>query len=160
MKRRERDTRDYLPIIDYLPHRGQMVLLDRVLEASGERILCALDLREDSPFCRGGRVPAYVGIEYMAQAAGALMGWHARNQGGLPKIGFLTSVRKFVFTGGAEGFAAGATFTVEARELLRDDDNGLGVMACAIYHPDGVPVAKAQLSAYVPKDLGIFSTTT
>ena len=156
MTQQERSARDYLPIVDYLPHRGQMVLLDRVLEASAERILCALTLREDSPFCRDGRVPAYVGIEYMAQAAGALMGWHARSQGGLPKIGFLTSVRKFVFTGGAEGFVAGETLTVEARELLRDDDSGMGVMACAIAHPDGVPVAKAQLSAYVPKDLSVF----
>ncbi|MDR3213524.1 MAG: hypothetical protein LBT71_06360 [Azoarcus sp.] len=159
MKQQEQDTPDYLPIIDYLPHRDRMVLLDRMLEASAERVLCAVTLREDSPFCRDGRVPAYVGIEYMAQAAGALMGWYARSQGGLPKIGFLTSVRKFSFMGGVDGFAVGMTLTVEARELLRDDDNGLGVMACAIYHPGSVLVAKTQLTAYMPKDLDAYSKT-
>ncbi|MDR0700923.1 MAG: hypothetical protein LBF61_00705 [Azoarcus sp.] len=153
-------ARDYLPIADYLAHRGRIVLLDRVLELSAERILCAVTLREDSPFCRAGRVPAYVGIEYMAQSVGALMGWHARNRGELPKIGFLTSVRKFSFAGEADGFSVGATLTVEAREVLRDDDSGLGVMACAIYQTGDVPIARAQLSAYMPKDLGAYSTTT
>ncbi|MDR1462951.1 MAG: hypothetical protein LBI68_07440 [Azoarcus sp.] len=157
MNRQAHDMHDYLPITEYLSHRGYALLLDRVIEASAKHIVCSVTLRENSPFCREGRVPAYVGIEYMAQAAGALVGWGMHAKGIRPKIGFLVSVRKFTST--VNGFDAGATLTVEAREVMRDDDSGMGVMACAIYHPSDVLVAKTQLAAYMPKDLDAFSKT-
>ncbi|MDR1229604.1 MAG: hypothetical protein LBK55_11460 [Azoarcus sp.] len=156
MNRQARDTHDYLPIAKYLSHRGYALLLDRVIEASANRILCAVALRENSPFCREGRVPAYIGIEYMAQAAGALIGWGAYTEDVSPRIGFLVSVRKF--TSMVDGFAAGTTLMVEAREVIRDNDSGLGTMACAIYHPADVLIARTQLTAYMPKDLKAFST--
>ena len=160
----------YLPIEAYVVHRGYMSLLDRVLEADAERILCALSVRADSAFCREGRVPAYVGIEYMAQAAGALIGWRAINTGQSIKIGFLVSVRKFMSL--VDGFDVGETFVIEAQESLRDEDSGLGGYACAIYRPTadapmgvptgvptGVPIMKAQLSAFMPKDLDAYLAT-
>ncbi|MDR1063803.1 MAG: hypothetical protein LBL48_07720 [Azoarcus sp.] len=156
MNRQAHDMHDYLPIAKYLPHRGYALLLDHVVEASAKHILCSVTLRESSPFCREGRVPAYVGIEYMAQAAGALIGWDAYTEDGSPGIGFLVSVRKFTST--VDGFAAGTTLMVEAREVIRDNDSGLGTMACAIYHPVDVLIAKTQLTAYMPKDLKAFST--
>jgi predicted hotdog family 3-hydroxylacyl-ACP dehydratase len=146
----------FLPIEEYLPHRGRMVLLDRVLEAGAGRILCTVTLRPESPFCREGQVPAYVGIEYMAQAIGALVGWHSRNQGESVRTGFLVSTRRF--TSQVDGFRVGDTLTVEARENWRDEE-GLGVMDCTIYHPADVPVAEARLVVYQPKDLNAYLAT-
>jgi predicted hotdog family 3-hydroxylacyl-ACP dehydratase len=147
----------FLPIEEYLPHRGRMVLLDRVLAAEVGRIRCAVTLRPESPFCREGQVPAYVGIEYMAQATGALVGWHHREHGEAVKIGFLVSSRRY--TSQVDAFRVGETLIVEAVENWRDEE-GLGVMDCTIYHPEDVPVAKARLVAYQPKDLNAYLKTT
>jgi predicted hotdog family 3-hydroxylacyl-ACP dehydratase len=149
----------YLPIAEYLPHRGQMLLLDRVLEAEPGRMVCAVTIRPESPFCREGRVAAYVGIEYMAQTVGALVGWHERQSGGAVKTGFLVSVRKYACA--VNDFPVGATLHIEARENWRDDE-GLGVMDCRIYHPADPAnklAAEARLTAFQPKDLRAYLDT-
>lgn len=133
-----------------------MLLLDRVLEACPGRMMCAVTLRPDSPFCRDGRVAAYVGIEYMAQTVGALVGWHERQSGRAVKTGFLVSVRKYNCS--ADAFPVGATLHIEARENWRDEE-GLGVMECSIYHPAGERVAEARLTAFQPKDLHAYLNT-
>ncbi|MDR2451058.1 MAG: hypothetical protein LBE85_04650 [Candidatus Accumulibacter sp.] len=147
----------YLPIENYLPHRGRMVLLDRVLEAGMGRIVCAVAVREDSPFCRDGKVPAYVGIEYMAQTAGALVGWESREKGEPVRTGFLVSAREYASR--VDGFPAGAALAVEARDDWRDND-GVGVMDCVIHLPFGTPVARARLTVFQPRDLAAYLTTT
>ncbi|MDR2787379.1 MAG: hypothetical protein LBD06_03275 [Candidatus Accumulibacter sp.] len=149
--------RPRLPVAEYLPHRGRMVLLDEVLAVETGCIRCAVTLRMDSPFCREGQVPAYVGVEYMAQAVGALVGWEARQQGEAVRVGFLVSARRF--TSRVDGFAAGETLTVEAREDWRDAE-GLGVMDCAIYHPENEPVAHARLMVFQPRDMDAYISTT
>ncbi|MDR1229268.1 MAG: hypothetical protein LBK55_09710 [Azoarcus sp.] len=147
---------NYLPIEKYLPHRGRMVLLDRVLEAGKGRIVCAVTVREDSPFCRDGKVPAYVGIEYMAQTAGALVGWESREKGEPVKTGFLVSAREYASC--VDGFPAGAVLAVEARDDWRDG-GGVGVMDCVIQLPLGTPVARARLTVFQPRDLEAYLTT-
>jgi predicted hotdog family 3-hydroxylacyl-ACP dehydratase len=149
-------TPSFLPIGDYLPHRGRMVLLDRVLEAAAGRIVCAVGVRGDSVFCRDGRVPAYVGIEYMAQTAGALVGWESREKGEPVKTGFLVSAREYVSS--VDGFPAGAELAVEAREDWRDGD-GIGVMSCVIFHPSATPVAQARLVLFQPENIEVYLTT-
>ncbi|MDR1425086.1 MAG: hypothetical protein LBI92_10865 [Azoarcus sp.] len=147
------------PISELLPHRGPMALLERLIEAEPQRVRCTVVLREESPFCREGRVPSYVGIEYMAQAAGVLISWPDHLEGKKEAgVGFLVSVRKFNTR--VDGFAAGETLTVEAKEMMRDNDNGIGVMACSIYASSGDLLAKGQLTAYQPKDLDAFLKTT
>ena len=71
---RERVTdATYPPIVELVPHRPPMLLLDRVLSYDGECVVCETVLEPESPFVDEGEVPAIVGIEYMAQtiAAGA-----------------------------------------------------------------------------------------
>lgn len=127
-----------------------MLLLDRVLEVTPGRMVCAVTIRPESAFCREGRVAAYVGIEYMAQTVGAFIGWHEREAGGAVKIGFLVSVRKYSCA--VDYFSVGATLNIEARENWRDA-KGLGVMDCGIYRPDGKLVAEARLTAFQPENL-------
>ncbi|MDR2365529.1 MAG: hypothetical protein LBD68_06720 [Zoogloeaceae bacterium] len=154
---RENAGRAYLPMEAYLPHRGRMALLDAVLAAQPDRIRCAAAIRPDNPFCRNGGVPAYVGIEYMAQAIGALVGWQAREAGEPVRVGFLVSTRKFVCQ--TPDFPVGATLAVEARESWRDAE-GVGVMDCAIYHPADKIIAEATLMVFQPGDLQAYLTNT
>jgi predicted hotdog family 3-hydroxylacyl-ACP dehydratase len=52
-----------------LPHTGAMVLLDSVLDYDAERIHCIADPHvADHPLREAGRLPAWCGIEYAAQA--------------------------------------------------------------------------------------------
>jgi predicted hotdog family 3-hydroxylacyl-ACP dehydratase len=146
----------YLPIEAYLPHRGRMVLLDRFLEAEAGRALCAVTIRPDAPFCHAGCVPAYVGIEYMAQTVGALIGWQSRRIGQAIKTGFLVSTRKYASR--VDSFPLGATLLVEARENWRDEE-GLGVMDCTICHPENEIIAEATLMVFQPRDLNAYMST-
>jgi predicted hotdog family 3-hydroxylacyl-ACP dehydratase len=147
--------RVYLPIEEYLPHRGRMVLLDTVLSAEAKSIRCAVTIRPDSPFCRNGSVAAHVGIEYMAQAVGALVGWQSRSMGKPVQIGFLVSARKF--TCQMPDFPVGANLQVEARENWRDAE-GLGIMDCAIYCPPDKIAAEATLMVFQPGNLQAYLT--
>ncbi|MDR3324217.1 MAG: hypothetical protein LBS89_08455 [Zoogloeaceae bacterium] len=151
------DSLRYLPIEEYLPHRGRMVLLDRVVEVEAGRIVCAVTIRPQSPFFREGRVAAYVGIEYMAQAVGALVGWQSRSLGEPVKTGFLVSTRKFVSR--IDDFPLDATLSVKARENWRDEE-GLCVMDCAIHYPQNEIAAEATLMVFQPKDLNTYLAMT
>ena len=57
-------------ISDLLPHSGEMVLIDRVIEWSGAEISCGTrsHVRASNPLRRGGGLYALAGIEYAGQA--------------------------------------------------------------------------------------------
>ena len=61
-------------ITELLPHDPPMVLIDRVVSYQNDFVHCQVTIHQDSPFCKNGSVPSYIGIEYMAQAAAAWNG--------------------------------------------------------------------------------------
>lgn len=83
-----------------VPHQGRMCLLDSVLQASENGLLCAADSHRDpgNPLRQQGRLGAACGIEYAGQAMalhGALL---AEAQGhAAPAGGMLVSVRAVTF---------------------------------------------------------------
>lgn len=128
----------------WVPHRGAMCLLDRLVAADDEHALAEVEVPADGLFVRDGGVPAWVGIEYMAQTVAAWAGARARRAGGAPKVGFLLGSRRYEAQCAA--FPAGATLRVEARcELI--GDNGLGMFDCRIVLA-GEEVARAQVSVF------------
>lgn len=85
-----------LPTIEELvPHRGRMLLIDRVLSYAGDSVVCELVVRDDPLFCQDGKVGSWVGIEYMAQSVAALVGLKAHACGQAVRIGLLLGTRKF-----------------------------------------------------------------
>jgi predicted hotdog family 3-hydroxylacyl-ACP dehydratase len=95
---------------------------------------------------RDGAVPAWVGIEYMAQAVSAWAGARALRGGGRPRIGFLLGTRRYDVHCAA--FPGGRTLRVQVRcEFM--GDNGLGLFDCSI-HLDGAEVAAGRLSVFEP----------
>jgi len=133
----------------WVPQRGAMQLLDRIVDVDADKAVAEVDVPVDGLFTRDGQVPAWIGIEYMAQAISAWAAGRSKRQGGDgPKLGLLLGSRRYVAD--CAGFPAGATLRIEARcELI--GDNGLGLFDCRI-EMDGRQVASARVSVFEPDD--------
>jgi predicted hotdog family 3-hydroxylacyl-ACP dehydratase len=130
----------YPPIVELVPHRPPMLLLDRVLSYDGERVVCETVLEAGSPFVEQGRVPAVVGIEYMAQAIAAGAGLSARDNGETAaRMGFLLGCRDLAIA--VDSFQVGDRLTVEARRTWGEKE--LGRFACQVRRGDEVLVEGA-----------------
>lgn len=81
-------------IANLLPHSDNMVLLDAVLENDTDTIHCLARRHHaaDNPLRIDGRLPAWCGIEYAAQAMAVHQGLCANNAAP-PVRGFLAVVR-------------------------------------------------------------------
>ena len=139
-----------LRITDVLPHAGPMLLLEEVLEHSPEHVVCALTIRESSQFCEGGKgVPAWVGLEYMAQTACAYSGVDEARAGQPPSIGLLLGTRRYESQ--VDSFAPGTRLRIRADLVLRDE-NDLVAFNCTI--DDGArPLARGDIKALRPRDV-------
>jgi predicted hotdog family 3-hydroxylacyl-ACP dehydratase len=138
------------PALDaWIPHRGAMRLLDRIVEVDAETAVAEVRVPFDGLFTQDGQVPAWVGIEYMAQTISAWAAGRQREHGGEgPKLGLLLGSRRYVAQRG--GFPCGAVLRIATRcEIM--GDNGLGMFDCRI-EMDGQEVATATLSVFEPED--------
>ena len=134
------------PLAELLPHAGDMILIDRVLGFDEEQIQTQLTVKPDGLFNHpDGSLPAWVGIELMAQSVAAFAGCHARRRGNPVELGFLLGTRKFECN--VEHFPAGAELTIHGIRSL-EDDNGMGVFECHI-HGAGIH-ASARLNVFRP----------
>ena len=67
------------PVEDVLPHAGGMVFLSRVLSHERHRTVCEVEIDRQSLLGDvSGGVPAWIGLEYMAQCVAAHGGVAAR----------------------------------------------------------------------------------
>ncbi|MEQ1621921.1 MAG: hotdog family protein [Methylococcales bacterium] len=128
-----------------IPHTGDMVILDRIIAFDDPRLSAELVVRSDGLL--GGdesSVPAWVGIEYMAQTIAAYAGMVAK-QANLPiRLGFLLGTRRYISNVGA--FKVGTKLTINIEKILHDDN--LGVFDCRIVG-EGIEVT-ANLNVYQP----------
>lgn len=136
-------------IADLLAHRGNMLLIDRILgrEVNGIRVLAEVD-RSAWYANADGSMSAWIGIELMAQAVAALVGLAAHERGLPPKQGMLLGTREY--KSHRPTFPAGARLEVVAAEVFKDE-NGLAAFDAAI-ELDGEVVARATLKVYEPAD--------
>lgn len=142
------------PIEAYVPHRGAMLLLDRLIEAGDEHAVAEAMVPDDGLFVRDGRMPAWVGVEYMAQAIAAWSGARPRPTGAAPRVGFLLGSRRF--EAHCPDFAAGTLLRIEVRQEFVGD-NGLGMFNGLILI-DGAEVARARISIFEPADGSAYLT--
>jgi predicted hotdog family 3-hydroxylacyl-ACP dehydratase len=133
-----------------LPHDHPMILLSRFSHAHSDSVLCAVDISEQSPFYRSelGGVPAYVGLEYMAQTVACYAGALALSKAEPIKIGFLLGSRKYQPT--VTVFHAGSTLEISAHKLVMEN-SGLSVFSCEIT-ADGVVLVQANLNVFQPEN--------
>ena len=134
------------PLAELLPHAGDMILIDAIERFDDEQIFTRLTVKPDGLFkLSDGSLPAWVGVELMAQSVAAFAGCHARQKGNPVELGFLLGTRKFECN--VEAFPAGSELTVHGLRSL-EDDNGMGVFECHI-HGEGIH-ASARLNVFRP----------
>ena len=129
---------------ELVPHAGAMMLLERVLEFAPETMVAEVIVRADGLFDDGCTVPAWLGIEYMAQTIAALGGMKRKLAGKAINLGFLLGTRRYDCN--VETFAVGTVLTVSVKRLIQDQ--GLGVFDCRLTG-EGI-TASAKLNVYQP----------
>ena len=130
---------------EILYHAPPMILIDGVDAYSETEVASVVEITADSPFIEKGAVPAYVGIEYMAQSIAAYSGIKAQNAGLDVKIGYLVSTRSMTLF--CPSFAIGDRLNVKV-ELVYDE-TPMAVFDGAIHRKEEL-VAKARLNVYQP----------
>lgn len=137
---------------ELIPHAGNMILLDEVLSCDSERIEVRLVVRPGGLLnADDGSLPAWTGIELMAQAIAAFAGIQARRAGLPVELGFLLGTRKY--TCNVEHFPAGSELRIRALCSLQDD-NGMGVFECHLTGP-GIQ-AEARLNVFRPPQPAVY----
>jgi len=133
-----------IDVAELIPHSGKMVLLDRIVECDDNSLSAELVVRDDGLLGNDQTVPAWVGIEYMAQAVAAYAGVMAMRAGEPIKLGFLLGTRRC--NSNVAEFKVGSTITVRVEKIIQNDN--LGAFECKI---QGVDVeVSANLNVYQP----------
>jgi len=134
------------PLEQLVPHRGPALLLDRVVETSGEETVAETTIAPDMQYVRDGKVDASVALELMAQTVAAHVGMSGRWRDGEPGAGYVIGVPKMEFFGG--DFEVGAVLRVTAKVIFHDGP--VGRFEGAVFEA-GEERARGNLTVYEPK---------
>lgn len=137
---------------ELVPHSGSMSLLDTIDGYGDDWLEASALITTDNLFLRDDAVPAWVGIEYMAQTVAAFGGVCSRQAGDEVKIGFLLGTRRFETD--TTAFKLGTRLTMRASHIMTSD-SGLGSFDCTLTAiQDGKTIsARAKLSVYQPDNI-------
>jgi predicted hotdog family 3-hydroxylacyl-ACP dehydratase len=131
------------PAETFVLHRAPMLFLDRLVDISEDSATCEWNISDDFELLVPGcGIPAYTGVEFMAQCVAVHAGARARAQGLVPPHGYLLGTRHFKSC--VEWFEPGITYHSTCQELVRDLQ-GMGSFACRILLR-GDTIAEANLA--------------
>lgn len=138
------------PMAELVPHAGPMRLLERVVGHDAHETRCSVDLAASRLFRRAdGSVPAWLGLEYMAQCAAAHGGLAARARGEAGRPGLLLGSRRVRFH--VDHFAPGQALLVTARH--HRGQVGLVAFDCRVQDAGGErSLAEGRIGIYVFRD--------
>lgn len=146
-------TGAFPPIEAIIPHRGTMLMLDSVAACSDESLTALASVRADAWYAdEQGAMPAWIGIELMAQAIAAHVGLLSMRDGKPARPGVLLGTRRYEAAQAA--FAGSVPLCVTVNELLRSEE-GHGAYGCTI-NQDGELLAEATVKVYQPRDFQTF----
>lgn len=148
-------------IAELVPHSGTMSLLDEVLAYDDDSLTARVSLSSHSLFAEPEGVPAWIGVEYMAQAVAAYAGIIAKAKGEAITIGFLVGTRKYQCD--RAYFPLGCDLIIHVDKELQGE-NGLGVFNCRINIDNSAtnraertePSASASLNVFQPHNVDDF----
>jgi predicted hotdog family 3-hydroxylacyl-ACP dehydratase len=134
-----------MPAAEFVLHRKPMLFLDRLVDIGAEFATCEWCISDDFELVVPGRgVPAYAGVEYMAQCVAVHAGARARVLGFGPPFGLLLGTRYYKCS--VSFFEPGVRYKTTCRELVRDSQ-GMGSFNCRILS-DGNSIAEANLTVF------------
>ena len=133
---------------ELLPHKGRMVLLDEILNWDANSLTASVCVGSNGLFVdKQNSVPAWVGIEYMAQTIAAWAGTKALQIGNPVRPGYLLGTRKYVAR--TESFKCLEELVVFVEQKYHN--NEMSAFDCLIKANDGGVIATASLSVYQPE---------
>lgn len=97
-----------------------MLWLDRVCVGDDRFVVCSGTVSSTAPFVRDDKAAAVVLLEYMAQAAAALLGLQAHRRGAEPRGGFLVAVPSLELR--VDELAVGDELEVHAEQVWPSPD--------------------------------------
>lgn len=145
-------------LADIMPHKPPMILIDRVeaCDLQALTLKASVWITEDSLFFDSslGGVPAWLGMEYMAQAVGALFGlWKREQNEDEQQLGFILGTRKY--ENFIPHFKNGGHYFIEVSEIFFDSE--IGSFSCTVSDTLlGGVCAKAELNVFAPKNVQDF----
>ena len=132
------------PLIELVPHRPPMLLIDEVADYHDRKIVCSTTVRADMPFVHEGSVSSVLAIELFAQTAAALIGLRMRERPGPQQTsGALLGTRELELI--APSLEVGDALTIECEELFTMD--AAAQVQCALSRR-GEIVARGTINVY------------
>ncbi len=146
MMNQQNSSRFDAKILEYLPHRPPMLLVNNIIEVSNTHAVARVLVDQEAPFFTEQGVPASIGIEYMGQTAALIAGYQLEQGTTEPHLGFLLGTRAYATR--LEYFPADSILHVECREKALVGDS-LATFECIIaFAEEDEPIAKASLSVF------------
>ena len=151
-------TKKLPPIEKVIRHRGEVLLLDDVIEHADDFTAALVDLSQKKWLQRNdGTTPSWVAIEYMAQCIALHEGLYSHTHDQSTHGGFLITVKSLEIH--VEEFGANARLLVEARPIRGRP--GLGALSheCSIYSDEEKVserslLARGRLSIFIDASSG------
>ena len=145
------------PVTQLLPHSGNAILLDEILSFDAESLTARTRIKPSGLYNQpDGSLPAWLGLEIMAQAVAAWAGCQARRDSLPIKLGFLLGTRRYECR--VPAFAPGLELTIAVRCSLKDE-SGIGSFDCEMRDAKEI-LASARLNAYSPSNVNDFIQET
>jgi predicted hotdog family 3-hydroxylacyl-ACP dehydratase len=120
-----------------------MVLVDRLVEATPDGVVCEVSISPDSVYATSDGVPNIVVLECMAQAVGVFVGLSNRREGKPVRDGYLIGVNNAQFD--VDSFAIGTNLRVCAKRTWGNDPFASFECKTTV---DDVGAASATLNVY------------
>lgn len=141
-------------IEEVVPHDHPMILVEQLVSYSSDDASCLIQIRPDSNFYNSDKqsVPAYVGLEYLAQTIAAYANALKLEEGGEVALGFLVSARNYVAT--VSEFTLGMELITSVTKLFKED-NGLSVFECSIACGTD-KLVEAKINVFEPDDPNLY----
>jgi predicted hotdog family 3-hydroxylacyl-ACP dehydratase len=118
-----------------------MLLIDEIVDVTGDRIECRTTIHRDCVFAIDGQVHASALIEFVAQACAIYVGVVCARKGDPPRMGLIMSCREVSFA--VDRLAVGIELTIVATKIFGHDQLAAftGTVSCR-----GESCASIQLS--------------
>jgi predicted hotdog family 3-hydroxylacyl-ACP dehydratase len=130
-----------------------MRLVDEIVACSDEAVAVLASVERDAWYANAqGAMPAWLGIELMAQAIAAHVGLIAMRAGGRARPGVLLGASRY--EAHTPAFVPGARLRIEAAEVLKSEQ-GHGAYECTIASGDRC-LAQAVVKVFQPTDFHAF----
>jgi predicted hotdog family 3-hydroxylacyl-ACP dehydratase len=140
----------YPALEQLLPYRPPMILIDRMIDATETGSMSEVTIRPQTLFIEPEGVPAFVGLEYMAQAVAAYGGYKSYLAGEPMAMGLLVGTPQLKTY--CQFFDLGQTLQIQVTHVW--GDKALMQFHCTIQDAlTGKLLQQAQLHVFKPRDL-------